>query len=542
MKRIDKLLEFAVVHCASDLHISSGYCPCIRVDGSMRFMSDHPVLTPEENDEILKEIMPERNQREFEQSWDTDFGYAIEGLGRFRVNAFKDAHGTGAVFRTIPTKVPALEDLGLSFSGTLRELCMHTKGLIIVTGPTGSGKSTTLAAMIDLINRARTEHIITIEDPIEFTHNSKSCLMNQREVHRHTRSFSGALRAALREDPDIVMLGEMRDLETTEIALETAETGHLVLATLHTNTATSTIDRIIDKFPSGRQNQIRTLLSNTLTAVIAQTLCKRNDGGRAAAVEVLIATSAVRSMIRDQKTHQLPTAIQVGLFETTHGGTLFLDEISSMPIEIQSKLLRVLQDKKIRKVGGSDHTEVDVRIIAASNEKLETLIEQGKFREDLYYRLSVISIDVPPLRNRPEDIIPLIDHVLRRELGPNAELPLLDHETQNILDHYSWPGNVRELENTIQHALAFVQDGVITKSTLPAKIVDAVEEGIKSGTITNRHEQFKGKSLKAFLHDKEKKFLQSTIENMHGDKEKAAEELGISLATLYRKLPQNSKK
>jgi len=312
VKRIDKLLEFAVTHCASDLHISSGYCPCIRVDGAMRFMSGHPVLTPEENDEILKEIMPERNQREFEQSWDTDFGYAIEGLGRFRVNAFKDARGTGAVFRTIPSKVPALEDLGLSFSGTLRELCMHTKGLIIVTGPTGSGKSTTLAAMIDLINRARTEHVITIEDPIEFTHNSKSCLMNQREVHRHTRSFSGALRAALREDPDIVMLGEMRDLETTEIALETAETGHLVLATLHTNTATSTIDRIIDKFPSGRQNQIRTLLSNTLTAVIAQTLCKRNDGGRAAAVEVLIATSAVRSMIRDQKTHQLPTAIQVG--------------------------------------------------------------------------------------------------------------------------------------------------------------------------------------------------------------------------------------
>ena len=235
------------------------------------------------------------------------------------------------------------------------------------------------------------------------------------------------------------------------------------------------------------------------------------------------------------------TATKAGLFETTHGGTLFLDEISSMPLEIQSKLLRVLQDKKIRKVGGSDHTEVDVRIIAASNEKLETLIEQGKFREDLYYRLSVISIDVPPLRNRPEDIIPLIDHVLRRELGPNAELPLLDHETQNILDHYSWPGNVRELENTIQHALAFVQDGVITKSTLPAKIVDAVEEGIKSGIITNRHEQFKGKSLKAFLHDKEKKFLQNTIENMHGDKEKAAEELGISLATLYRKLPQNSK-
>ena len=233
---------------------------------------------------------------------------------------------------------------------------------------------------------------------------------------------------------------------------------------------------------------------------------------------------------------------KIGLFEAAHGGTLFLDEISSMPLDIQSKLLRVLQDKKIRKVGGSDHTEVDVRIIAASNEKLETLIEQDKFREDLYYRLSVISIDIPPLRKRPEDILPLIDHILRRETGPDAELPLLDRETQEILDNYNWPGNVRELENAIQHALTFVQNGVITKETLPVKIVNAVEEGIRTGVITNRLEQFKGKSLKAFLHDKEKEFLKRTIKNMAGDKEKAAEELGISLATLYRKLPQNLKK
>ena len=232
------------------------------------------------------------------------------------------------------------------------------------------------------------------------------------------------------------------------------------------------------------------------------------------------------------------TATKIGLFEAAHGGTLFLDEISSMPLDIQSKLLRVLQDKKIRKVGGSDHTEIDVRIIAASNEKLENLIEQDKFREDLYYRLSVISIDIPPLRKRPEDILPLIDHILRRETGPDAELPLLDRETQEILDNYNWPGNVRELENAIQHALTFAQDGAITKETLPAKIVDAVEEGIRSGVITSRREQFKGKSLKAFLHDKEKEFLQRTIENVAGDKEKAAEELGISLATLYRKLPQ----
>lgn len=236
------------------------------------------------------------------------------------------------------------------------------------------------------------------------------------------------------------------------------------------------------------------------------------------------------------------TATKAGLFEAAHEGTLFLDEISSMPLEIQSKLLRVLQDKQIRKVGGADHTEIDVRIIAASNEKLETLIEQGKFREDLYYRLSVISIDIPPLRKRPEDILPLVEHILHTELGDTADLPLLDHETQNILDNYNWPGNVRELQNTIQHALAFVQDGTINKSTLPAKIVDTVEDGIRSGIITDRREQFKGKSLKAFLHEKEKEFLQKTIESMDGDKEKAAEKLGISLATLYRKLPQNPQK
>ncbi|NOU36737.1 MAG: sigma-54-dependent Fis family transcriptional regulator [Kiritimatiellaceae bacterium] len=236
------------------------------------------------------------------------------------------------------------------------------------------------------------------------------------------------------------------------------------------------------------------------------------------------------------------TATKAGLFETTHGGTLFLDEISAMPLEIQSKLLRVLQDKKIRKVGGSDHTEVDVRIIAASNEKLETLIEQGKFREDLYYRLSVISIDIPPLRNRPEDILPLVDHIMRRELGPDADVPAIDHGAQSVLDNYNWPGNVRELENTIQHALAFTQHGSITKDTLPAKIVNTVEEGLKSGVITSRHEQFKGKSLKTFLHDKEKEFLQRTIESVNGDKEKAANELGISLATLYRKLPSDLKK
>jgi twitching motility protein PilT len=312
VNRLNDLLKLTVERGASDLHLSSNSNPCIRVDGEMVFLTDHPPVSPAEADALLKEIMPEKNRQELDATWDTDFGYTLEGAGRFRVNAFRDTHGSGGVFRAVPEKVPALEALGLGFSGVLRELCMLTKGLVIVTGPTGSGKSTTLAAMIDLINRTRKEHIITIEDPIEFLHQSKNCLINQREVHRHTRSFAGALRAALREDPDIVLLGEMRDLETTEIALETAETGHLVFATLHTNTATSTVDRIIDKFPGDRQNQIRSLLANTLTGVVAQTLCKRMDGGRVAAAEILLATSGVRANIRDQKTHQLPTAIQTG--------------------------------------------------------------------------------------------------------------------------------------------------------------------------------------------------------------------------------------
>jgi twitching motility protein PilT len=312
VSQINELLKQTVERGASDLHISSGHPPCIRVDGEMIFLNEHPVLSPETADDMLGQVLPQKNKRELEELWDTDCGYAIEGIGRFRVNAFCDLSGSGAVFRVVPEKVPTLEELNIGYAGILCELCMHTKGLIILTGPTGSGKSTTLAAMLDFINRTRTEHIITIEDPIEFVHTSRKCLINQRAIHHHTRSFSGALRAALREDPDIILLGEMRDLETTEIALETAETGHLVLATLHTNTATSTVDRIIDKFPAGRQNQIRTLLASTLTGVIAQTLCKRMDGGRVAAAEVLIANQAVRSNIRDQKTHQLPTAIQTG--------------------------------------------------------------------------------------------------------------------------------------------------------------------------------------------------------------------------------------
>ena len=312
MAIIDKWLTQMVEREASDLHLSTQYRPCFRIHGDMTFLTEDSVLDEETNREIIYEIMPERNREEFETRWDTDFAYSLEGHGRFRVNAFKDLNGIGAVLRIIPEEPLTLSQIGLAGSKAIQYFCSSNKGLLIVTGPTGSGKSTTLAAIVDFLNRTRTGHIITIEDPVEFVHKSKGCLMNQREVHSHTKSFSGALRSALREDPDIVLLGEMRDLETTEVALETAETGHLVLATLHTNTATSTIERIIDQFPAGQQNQIRSLLSNTLLGVMAQTLCKKKGGGRILAPEIMVCTPGIRSNIRDGKTHVIPSSIQTG--------------------------------------------------------------------------------------------------------------------------------------------------------------------------------------------------------------------------------------
>ncbi len=310
MPKIDELLYLVVEQGASDLHLSSSYRPAIRHDGEMHFLKNQPPLAHEDVKAIIYEFIPERNKVELEERWDTDFAYALEGAGRFRVNVFMDHHGIGAVCRLIPSKIPSLEELNMPEA--IRSFCFLTKGLVIVTGPTGSGKSTTLAAMIDLINRTRRDHIITIEDPIEFLHQAKGCLINQREVNVHTRSFSNALRAALREDPDIVLVGEMRDLETIETAIETAETGHLVFATLHTNSAAATVDRMIDKFPHNRQNQIRTMLADTLIGIVAQTLCKKIYGGRVAATEILVVTPAVASNIRDGKTHQIPSAMQTG--------------------------------------------------------------------------------------------------------------------------------------------------------------------------------------------------------------------------------------
>ncbi|MBN2684638.1 MAG: type IV pilus twitching motility protein PilT [Pontiellaceae bacterium] len=310
MRKIDHLLEELLDNRASDIHLSTNHRPCFRVDGEMRYKSGAALLTNEELKELIYEFAPRRNIQELEERWDTDFAYELPGKARFRVNVFYDFGGIGCVLRQIPSRIPTFEELNLP--EILRTFCFLKKGLVIVTGPTGSGKSTTLAAMVDLINRTRREHLITIEDPVEFRHTSRGCLVNQREVFVHTQSFSNALRAALREDPDIVLVGEMRDLETMEIAIETAETGHLVFGTLHTNTAATTVDRIIDKFPANRQNQIRTMLADSLKAVIAQTLCKRIGGGRIAAVEVLVVTPAVAANIREGKTHQILTLMQTG--------------------------------------------------------------------------------------------------------------------------------------------------------------------------------------------------------------------------------------
>jgi twitching motility protein PilT len=307
---IDQLFQAMVKAGASDLHLCVGSPPIVRTDGHIVPLD--PAVAPLTADQVvqlLAPIMPEKNRKEFAERHDTDFAYEIETLARFRSNVFADRRGPGAVFRVIPSKILTAEQLGLS--PHILNLCALNKGLVLVTGPTGSGKSTTLCAMIDYINRTRPDHIITIEDPIEFVHQNQKCLINQREVRTHTDSFKDALRAALREDPDIVLVGELRDLETVAIAIETAETGHLVFGTLHTTTAASTVDRVIDQFPSDRQAQIRIMLSESLKGVIAQTLCRKIGGGRIAALEVLIATQAVSNLIREGKTFQLPSIMQV---------------------------------------------------------------------------------------------------------------------------------------------------------------------------------------------------------------------------------------
>jgi twitching motility protein PilT len=307
---MDELFRLLKELEGSDLHMSSNEKPFVRIYGTMKSLDQYVVNRNERLKELLWEITPRRNQEEWERDHDTDFAYEIPGVARFRCNVFQDRHGIGAVFRLIPSEVLTAAQLNLP--QPILDLCFLSKGLVIVTGPTGSGKSTTLAAIVDHVNKHRDDHIITIEDPVEFVHNNIRCLVNQREVHVNTTSFSRALRAALREDPDICLVGEMRDLETVAIAIETAETGHLVFGTLHTSSAASTVDRIIDQFPADQQEQIRVMLSESLKAVIAQTLCRTKEGKRVAALEILLVDPACANLIREGKTYQITSMMQIG--------------------------------------------------------------------------------------------------------------------------------------------------------------------------------------------------------------------------------------
>ncbi len=306
---ITELLSFTVKQNASDLHLSAGVPPMIRVDGDVRRVNV-PSMEHKEVHALIYDIMNDKQRKDYEEYLETDFSFEVPGVARFRVNAFNHNRGAGAVFRTIPSKVLTFEDLGLG--NIFADLSMLPRGLVLVTGPTGSGKSTTLAAMIDHVNNLRYDHVLTIEDPIEFVHESKKCLINQREVHRDTFGFNEALRSALREDPDVILVGELRDLETIRLALTAAETGHLVFGTLHTTSAAKTIDRVIDVFPGEEKSMVRSMLSESLQGVISQTLLKKIGGGRVAAHEIMITTSAIRNLIREDKVAQMYSAIQTG--------------------------------------------------------------------------------------------------------------------------------------------------------------------------------------------------------------------------------------
>ncbi|MDD2709823.1 MAG: type IV pilus twitching motility protein PilT [Verrucomicrobiae bacterium] len=351
---MDDFFKAMIQHKASDCHLSSGTFPMFRISGEMVAISDQ-VCSPEYSKDLIYEIMPERNRVEWEACHDTDFAYDLPGVARFRCNIFADRNGIGGVFRVIPSKILGFKDLGLP--ECLKKLCFLNKGLVLVTGPTGSGKSTTLAALIDFINESRSDHIITIEDPLEFIHPNKKCLLNQREVHVHTEGFKRALRAALREDPDIVLVGEMRDLETVMIAMETAETGHLVFGTLHTTTAYGTVDRLINQFPTDQQPQVRASLAESLKGVIAQTLCKKKGGGRAAALEILMGSHALSANIREGKVHQIPMLIQTGRKEGMCSlNDSLLDLVSRGVVEpTEAYQKAVSKDDLIKRMGSIPH-------------------------------------------------------------------------------------------------------------------------------------------------------------------------------------------
>jgi twitching motility protein PilT len=341
---IAELLAYSVKNKASDLHLSSGLPPMVRVDGDIRRLNV-PAMSNQQMVELLYSTMNDHQRRDFEANLEVDYSYAVPGLARFRINCFHKDGGVGGVFRTIPMAVWTLEDLGAPTS--FKEIINVPRGLVLVTGPTGSGKSTTLAAMIDHLNETVSGHILTIEDPIEFVHTSRKCLINQREVHRDTHGFNQALRSALREDPDIILVGEMRDIETIRLALTAAETGHLVFATLHTSSAAKTIDRIIDVFPAGEKAMVRSMLSESLRAVVAQTLMKRQTGGRIAAHEIMIGTPAIRNLIREDKVAQMYSAIQTGQNVGMHTLDQYMEALVGRGIISKHEAARKAVDRKL---------------------------------------------------------------------------------------------------------------------------------------------------------------------------------------------------
>jgi len=358
---MQSLLELCNSQGASDLHLTSGYVPALRVDGDIVSVEGWGEPSAERLQKVLWTVTPKANREQWLATKDTDFAHET-AEARFRVNVFCERSGIAAVLRRIPSQILAAEEMGIPRN--VLDLCFLPKGLVLVTGPTGSGKSTTLAALIDYINRNRDDHVITVEDPIEFVHSHKRCLVHQREVGVHTGSFKAALRAALREDPDVVLIGEMRDLETISIALETAETGHLVFGTLHTNTAPSTVDRIIDQFPADRQAQVRTMLSESLKGVVTQTLCKKVGGGRVPAMEILLGNAAVSNLIREGKTFQLPSVMQVG---RSHGMQMLNDALLELvrrkmvlPQDAMAKAVAKAELRKALQAAGMTVPEAEV--------------------------------------------------------------------------------------------------------------------------------------------------------------------------------------
>ena len=460
MPKIDRLLDMMVKDEASDLHLSTGQRPFLRIHGIMTRIATEPILTSEAILALLHEVMHEDGRVQLEQEMDTDFAYKVDRLGRFRVNGFHDMNGVGAVFRLIPDKIPTFDQL--SMPQALHDLCYLSKGLVLVTGPTGSGKSTTLAAMIDHINRNRSEHVITIEDPIEFVHQPIKCLINQREVHHDTKSFARALRAALREDPDIVLVGEMRDLETIEIAIETAETGHLVFGTLHTNNAATAVDRMIDKFPSDRQNQIRSMLSDTLKGVIAQTLCQKIGGGRLAAFEVMMVNVPVANHIREGKIFMIPSVMQVS---RAIGMQTFSDALTKLVtagrVTANEAYIKAIDKEEMQvalKNAGVSLTFLDELAIKetearrqAFNEKIEPLRATLRSRpddigtlNDLAWILATCSI---PDAADPKEALQLAERVVKLSGG----------DTPSVLDTLAAAqaaaGNTRRAADTLRKAI-----------------------------------------------------------------------------------------